>query len=532
MFIRKTSGNSHGDLAAAFLVASSTAAAFWPVLSNGWVNWDDQLYILDNPWIRALNWENLRWMFTNRLISHYQPLSWLSYAADYALWGLNPKGYHLTSLLLHCLNAVLFFQVARKLLKAARHDCGPKSLRVAAIFAALIFSLHPLRVESVAWASERRDVLCGTFYLASLWAYLRGPGKPGWLAASWGFFVGALLSKGVAVSLPLVLIIMDFYPLRRKPSFRAFFAEKIPFFLAAAGIAILTLNAESQLRSLRTLEQLGWPMRLGLAARSLVFYLGKSLFPIGLSPLYEMPARSAALNRELLLSAAALAAAALLLWLGRGRRPALTAASLTYAITLFPVSGIFQSGPQIAADRYSYLACLSWALLAAAAFLKILESHAQSKPAVLTTTAVILLGLSALTWRQSLVWRDPFSLWARALSINPETAIAHNNLGIALANSGRVAEAAAHFQEALRIQPRCVEAQNRLFAPEPGADPEQTRLLKSAIEADPICRNARLNLATAYAALGRREEAKAYLSRLLLFEPDNTTARINLDRIK
>src|SRR2546426_4295088 len=205
---------------APLLVVLFTLTAFLPTLQNQFVNWDDHENFLDNPHYRGLGWTHLRWMWTTHL-GHYIPLTWMTLGLDYLLWGMNPFGYHLTSLLLHAANAVVFFFVVRRILTLALPSPAERghALTVSAGFAALVFAIHPLRVESVAWATERRDVLSGLFYLLTILLYLRaserGERGRGWYWGTVGLFACALLSKAVAVSVPVVLLILDVYPLRR-----------------------------------------------------------------------------------------------------------------------------------------------------------------------------------------------------------------------------------------------------------------------------------------------------------------------------
>src|SRR2546426_6408874 len=240
------------------LIALVTVAAFLPALQSQFVSWDDAENFLDNPYYRGLGWSQLRWMWTTHL-GHYIPLTWMTLGLDYLLWGMNPFGYHLTSLLLHAANAVVFFFVVHRILPLAlpsRSERG-HALAVAAGFAALVFAIHPLRVESVAWVTERRDVLSGLFYLVTILLYLRAcEGEERgrrwyWLAVA--TFVLALLSKSMVVNLPIVLLILDVYPLRRlggaiswwsEPA-RRIYIEKIPFVLLAAGASAIAVMAQS-----------------------------------------------------------------------------------------------------------------------------------------------------------------------------------------------------------------------------------------------------------------------------------------------
>src|SRR5438876_7632173 len=240
------------------LIALVTVAAFLPTLQNQFVNWDDDENFLDNPHYRGLGWTQLRWMWTTLHLGHYIPLTWMTFGLDYLLWCMNPVGYHLTSLLLHAANAVVFFFVVHRILTLAlpRLSERGRALAVSAGFAALVFAIHPLRVESVAWVTERRDVLSGLFYLSAiliyLWACEGGARGRGWYWLSVAVFGCALLSKSMVVNLPVVLLILDVYPLRRlggavgwwsEPA-RRVYVEKIPFVLLAAAASAVALMAQ------------------------------------------------------------------------------------------------------------------------------------------------------------------------------------------------------------------------------------------------------------------------------------------------
>src|SRR5437870_63237 len=275
------------------LIALVTVAAFLPALQNQFVSWDDAENFLDNPHYRGLGWSQLHWMWTTHR-GHYIPLTWMTLGLDYLLWGMNPVGYHLTNLLLHAANAGVFFFVVRRLLTRALPSPSERghALAVAAGFAALVFAIHPLRVESVAWATERRDVLSGLFYLLTILAYLRASergerGRGGYWAAV-GMFACALLSKSMAVNLPVVLLILDVYPLRRlggvigwwSAPARRVYVEKIPFVLLAAAASAIAVMAQSSVRAAVSLAQLSAPGRLAVSAYGLSFYLWKTVAPV------------------------------------------------------------------------------------------------------------------------------------------------------------------------------------------------------------------------------------------------------------
>jgi hypothetical protein len=274
--------------------------AFLPVLGNGFIpNWDDRTNFLDNPWYRGLGPAQLRWMFTTFHAGHYIPLTWLSLGLDYLLWGLDPAGYHLTSLLLHAATALAFYFLARRLFRLALPPAtSPAALRWGAATAALLFAVHPLRVESVAWATERRDVLSGLFYVLALLAYLKmveaEPGRRrGLHLASLALFVCALLSKSITVTLPVTLLVLDVYPLRRLGGPAGWRAprpwlEKLPFFALSAAAAAVAFAALLPLGNARSVADMGLGIRTFLSVYGLAFYLFTTVAPLDLSPLYPL----------------------------------------------------------------------------------------------------------------------------------------------------------------------------------------------------------------------------------------------------
>lgn len=354
-----------------------TVATFLPALQNGFIDWDDYETLLNNPHYRGVGWTELRWMFTTFHMGHYQPLSWMTFGLDYLLWGMEPFGYHLTNLLLHAANAVLFYFVAVRLLGLALS--GPNAprefpLQVAAGFAALLFSIHPLRVESVAWATERRDVLSGLFFLGTILCYLRtvtfqtsNRSRPWWMTASVLIYGFSLLSKASGVTLPLILLLLDVYPLGRVgggpgrwfgPEARRVYWEKLPFLLLALGAGVSASIAQYQAGAMIPLDKYGVLPRLAQAFFGVVFYLWKTMMPVGLSPLYELPAHLNPWDWRFLLAGVVVLVVSTTLFVARRRWPAGLASWLWYIVILAPVLGIAQSGQQMVADRYSYLSCL------------------------------------------------------------------------------------------------------------------------------------------------------------------------------
>jgi protein O-mannosyl-transferase len=448
------------------LLAAATLAAFWPALGNGLV-WDDGTNLIANRHLDALDGGLVRWAFSSFLLGHYQPLSWLSLAADRALWGGRPAGYHLTSLLLHLADVLLFAALARRLLAAARREeSASVATDLGALVAAAVFALHPLRVESVAWATERRDVLSAAFCLAALLAWLatvdrERAGRPrlAWGAAATALFALSLLSKALALGLPVALVVADLYPLRRwrpgdgRRAAGRLLVEKTPFFALSALFGVIALRAQEAGGALVGVARYGWVERLFQAAYSALFY-PRALVALSWSPLYERPTRLDPLAPRFLVPALGCVAvtAALVVW--RRRFPAGLAVWAAYLALLAPVSGLAQSGVQLVADRYSYLAALPFALLAGggvAAGWRALRRPPARAAAAAAVVAVLALW-AVLTWRQTRVWHDDEALWRQVATHTP-SAMALNNLGALALQRGDRAAALPLLRQAVELAP-------------------------------------------------------------------------------
>src|SRR5512132_3197221 len=387
-------------------IAAVTLLVFLPALGNDFVDWDDELNLTANPSYRGLGWAHLHWMFTSAsaLGGHWIPLTWVTFGLDYLVWGMNPFGYHLTSVVLHAADAGLFFLVARQLLRLGM-PAATAEAAVGAAAAALLFAIHPLRVESVAWATERRDVLSALFFLLSVLAYLRMATEPAharrWLGASIVAFAAALVSKPIVMTLPLVLLVLDVYPLRRLdpaprtwlgPAARRVWLEKTPYVgraTLAAGIAWTITVSVMPVVSVRE-----YPVaaRLAALANTLSFYAVKTLLPVGLLPVHELPLHISLTDAVVLAGAAFSIGVTIALIVLRHRWPAGLAAWSMYVVMLLPVSGLLINiDPQIVADRYSYLSSLGWAVVAGAGVAAIARAVGAGaiRPALGRAAAVI-----------------------------------------------------------------------------------------------------------------------------------------------
>ncbi len=424
--------------------AAVTFAVYLRSLWSGFVNYDDLGYVVENPMIRSLDRGFLKWAFASDLMGNWHPLTIISYAVDFRFWGLNPVGYHLTNIVFHSANAFLVGVLAIKLYRAAsverERDYYPGILT--GLVAALLFGLHPLHVESVSWVSERKDVLSGFFFILSVLAYVKYA-DPDWrrgalyYALSLALFALALMCKPMAISLPMVLLILDFYPLGRLRDARRAVAEKVPFFALSIISAVLTVWAQTRGRALLT----HYPLteRLAVAVRAYVFYIYKLVLPVNLIPYYPRPLHP--FDYVFFLSLGAFVAVTLwcLVTLGPGRKKIYTAVWLYYLVTLLPVVGIIQAGYQMAANRYMYIPSIGPFILIGS-FAGYLSSRFTESRALVILSVVAALALGILTFRQERFWKDSVSLWTRELKYKPIT-LAYTGRGYAYYQEGKFEEA-------------------------------------------------------------------------------------------
>ena len=508
------------------LVAAVTFAAFLPVLGAGFVNWDDDHNIVNNPHLRGLGRSQLAWMFTASHAGHYQPLTWLSLAVDYRLWRPErPGGFHLTSLVLHVLTALSVYLLAARFIAldlgstAHRPDIA---VRIGAAGAALLFAVHPLRAESVAWVTERRDVLSGLFYVLSILAYLRavqafrdGHPHPAWYVGSIVLCALSLLCKAHAVTLVGVLVLLDVHPLRRFSHHRLQpLVGKLPFVMLSIVFGYRAIRAQAQSGAMYPLDDYDLAARIAQALYGHAFYLSKLVLPVSLGPMYELPARAVLVGWSLWFGLAVFVGAGVVAILLRRRFKPLLVAWGWYVVVLLPVSGLLQSGAQLAADRYSYVSCIGWALAAGALLHRILPIGRLASPrAALTMTCALsaITVLAVLNWRQSAVWHDSITLWRRGTTVSPNSPIAHVNLGDALMHTDPPDHAAAmsSYRRALKLNPRDPKAHNGAATAALAMNQPEAALrhLEKAVLLDPQYALARCNLGYVLAGYGRFREA-------------------------
>jgi tetratricopeptide (TPR) repeat protein len=511
-------------LIAAGAVALVVFIVYLPCLKGGFLDWDDDKNILQNPSFRGLRPANLYWMFTTTHMGPYQPLSWLTLAVDYSLWGMDPRGYHLTNVLLHAIGAGVMCLTAASLLAAlGRH--GPRAdgqatvgVLLAAAVTSLAWALHPQRVESVAWVTERRDVLSGVFYLLCVWSYLNAhrAGLAHRLRLRWErsaliCCVLALLSKATAVSLPAILLVLDVYPLRRlkgpprdwlRPPCRHVVAEKFNYFLFCLLAVIVGFIGQSNTGAIQSLARVGPAERLAIAFHSVIFYLCKTFWPSGLLPLYPRPAAIHLADPRFLGSVLSVAVVSVVAVRMRRRWPGLLGVWICYVVALLPVCGLITIGDELVADRYSYLPTMSLFVLFDGILLSVWAFEVRRFWQGVLRAACVAAAAGAVTacaWEaRSLmpVWHDSLALWTYVAQRRPDSYKAWNNLAGALLRTERY--------------------------------PDAERACRKAIEIKPDYPTGLYNLGLALIHQGRHEQAREALTEALRLDPDYAYAHAML----
>jgi len=530
------------------LVGVLSMVPFVGVLRNGFV-YDDKWSVVENPDYRGLGPRQLAWMFTTFHMGHYQPLTWVTLGLDYLLWGENPWGYHLTSLLLHGVNAALAYVLCLTLLSRAKDReitaANATALQVGAVLAALLFGVHPLRVESVAWVTDRADLVCTLFVLLTVLCYVKAHpvGQKThwrWLGGSLLLLTLSLLSRGAGAALAGVLLLLDLYPLRRLAPGRdrwpgpwRLLLEKVPFALIGAVFAAVAFAAKSHTRDTVPLELHPLSSRFLQACYGLWFYLTKALVPVGLVPMYELHPPLELLRPRYLVSVTATAVVAVALLRYCRRLSALATAAGCYAVGLLPVLGFGQAGWQEVADRYVYFPGISWACLAgggASWLWRRLQASRRTRATGILLGTLVLVVLGALSWKQVRVWQTEESLWAHAVSHGPPSAMAFYNYGTILARKGQHEQALAYFQRALVLRPGFADCWYNLgntFSVL-GRWPEAIRAYRELLARAPNHASGAYQLGNALLALGDAAGAIAAYQLALEHRPDHVDARANL----
>ena len=437
------------------LIVAATLALYNPVNRHPFVNYDDDRYVTENAHVRAgLTSDTIRWAFTSTDQANWHPLTWLSHALDCQLFGLNPAGHHFTNLLLHALSAAILYL----LLVWSTGRVAPS------LFVAGLFALHPINVESVAWIAERKNVLCTFFFLATLAAYGWYARKPGWRSylAVAALFTCSLMSKPMAVTLPFVLLLLDYWPLARweggKPEaiatpqkrWPSLIVEKIPLFLLSLASSLITMRAQAAGGAVRSVLSYSLSVRLENAIVAYATYLGKLIWPARLAPLYPHPGNSLATWQVIVSAMVLIVITALAL---RSKRYVLVG-WLWFLGTLIPVIGLIQVGDAAMADRYAYIPSIGIFVIIAFAFDDLATRFKLPTAARAVPMIAVLVAFAVATEHQLAFWQSSYDLWSHTVEVTAPNYIAQDNLGGALVLLGRADEAYPHFQTAAQINPR------------------------------------------------------------------------------
>ena len=512
----------------ALLLAVVTLVVYAPVRYYGFVNYDDPEYVYENSHVlTGLTFENIAWAFTRFYACNWHPLTWISHMLDCQFWGTNAGMHHLVNVTFHTANTVLLFIVLRKMTGAMWRP---------ALVAAL-FAWHPLHVESVAWIAERKDVLSTFFWLLTIGAYHWFVQQPGWrryLVVMFCFGMG-LLAKPMLVTLPFVLLLLDFWPLKRlKPSagniWRLVY-EKVPLLVMAGASCAVTYLAQQREGAMQPLENLPLALRLANALTSYAVYLQKMFWPVDMAVFYPLPTTVS--SWELTGAMVLLAGITTLVIALRNRCPYLLVGWFWFVGTLIPVIGLVQVGDQALADRYTYvssigvLICTIWGV-------EELSRRWHHRVFALSFISLSLIILCVLLTRQQLrYWQNSETLFRHALKVSPDNYLAHYNLGIALGEKGSDAEATYHYEEAVRLRPNYTDARCNLaveLSRENRSD-EAVQQLLDIIRIEPDFYDARNDLGVILSKEGRRDEALVQLQEAVRLKPDFAEAHKNFGTV-
>ena len=561
-----------------FLVLA-TLTVYWQVGNYEFVNLDDDQYIVENSHVqKGLTSESVTWAFTTNHMANWHPLTWLSHMLDFQLYGLNPTGHHLNNLVFHLLNTLLLFLVLQRMTGGLW-----RSGLVAALFA-----LHPLHVESVAWVAERKDVLSTLFWILTLWAYLgyvKRPGVKRYLLTLVPFALG-LMAKPMLVTLPFVMLLLDYWPLERiqlgqsflghtgqshpsiigkKPRTQVFrlLMEKTPFFALAAVSSVVTFIVQKSGGAVVALEVYPLNIRIANAMLAYVSYIIKMIWPQNLAIFYPHPGQSLPIWQAVAAGLLLLLISTVVMRAGR-RYPYLPVGWLWYVGTLVPVIGLVQVGAQAMADRYTYVPLIGLFIMVAWGVPDLVGSWRYAKPALTVAAASLLVALMVCTSFQVKHWENSLSLfehalrvtsnnsqihnnlanvltqkgmlqeaiphYTKALEISPNYADAHTNLGVALAKQGRLEDAIKHYSAALRIKPKSPETHNNLGVAlySQGDVLGAIENYMTAVQLKPDYAEAHNNLGNGLAQQGRLAEAKVHYAKALTIRADYPEAHNNL----
>ena len=522
----------HATLLCAVLLAL-TLGVFMQTCNHQFINLDDPLYVTNNPYVKGgITGKNIVWAFTTTAASNWHPLTWLSHMLDVEIFGFNPRGHHLTNVFIHTASTLLLFWLLVQITTAPWQS----------LFVAALFALHPLHVESVAWVAERKDVLsCFFWFLTLLFyaGYVKQRRLKFYLLTLFSFVVG-LLTKPMLVTLPLVMLLLDYWPLNRFNRQRAqdgttfgsplFFlvTEKVPFLFLSAVSAVITMYAQNKGGALKSLETASLGLRIENAVIAYVKYLGKTIWPRDLAILYPFP--SSLPLWQALVSCLVLIFISVAIIRYRRRHPYFLVGWLWFLVTLIPVIGIVRVGGQSMADRYTYIPLIGLFIMGSWGVPDLMKGWHHRQAILGILAGVVIFASFATTWHQLGCWKDNISLYQHTLQVTTGNYLILNNYGIALADQGRFDEAILQYQGALRAWPKSATAHVNLGAAlaHQGKFVEAIGHYSEALKLIPDYALAHSNLGRALAHLGRINEAIAHYEEALKIDPSLADVHLNL----
>ena len=517
---------------------------YWQVRHHEFISYDDPTYIIENQGISSgLTAETIAWAFTTSHAGNWHPLTWISHALDIQLYGMAPGPHHLTNVAIHAFSTILLFLLLMRITGGFWQS----------VLVAALFGLHPLRVESVAWAAERKDVLATFFWIVTMWMYVRymersSRARYSLLIAS---FALGLMAKPILVTLPFVLLLLDFWPLRRidisqasddagkksvfasdwqrnKAAIYRLLWEKVPLLIMAGFSSVITFYVQRSAGAVTAIDSLPLGFRIENAFLSYVRYIGKMFWPLDLAFFYPYPRRF--LSWQIISAALLLIAISILVVVARRRRPCLAFGWFWYILTLVPVIGFVQVGIQAMADRYTYIPHIGLAIMLAWGVAELGRGRRFGSYLVTAAACVFVCFISLCTWKQVGFWKDDVTLFRHALEATENNFVAHNDLGRALEKEQRVEDAIAQYREALSIKPDFVLALNNLAAAlgKQGDLDEAIVHLSEALRLRPDYADAHNNFGIALSLKGKKDEAIRHFSEALRIQPDHANAAHNL----
>jgi tetratricopeptide (TPR) repeat protein len=521
------------------LLALVTMAVYWPATQCDFINFDDDLYVTANVHVQGgLTLESIKWAFLNSVASNWHPVAMLSHMLDCQFYSLNPWGHHLTSMLIHTLNSILVYALLQQLTSA----------RWRSFFVAALFAVHPLHVESVTWIAERKDVLSGFFGLLTLIFYTHYSRKQGVVESNalnappfhrfatlnyplaLLFFGLGLMSKPMLVTLPFVMLLLDYWPLRRFKPGRVWFLvmDKIPFFVLAAVSSYVALLVQEHAGAAAATADLPWSARGENALISYCRYLGKLLWPSNLAVFYPHPGHWPQV--EVLLAGLFLVAVSIFIFSQRRRYPFALVGWFWFCGTLVPVIGLVQVGAQAMADRYAYLPSIGAAILVVWGAYELAARRRNYLTVLLSTGFVAIIFCIRLTRQQIGYWENSETLYRHALAVTTNNYTAHYNLAVTLDKENKTDEAVVHYQEALRLNPDAPSVHKNIgnIFFKKGQFDEAIGQYQEALRLKPGDADTFYDLGTAFFMKGQTSEAIGEFQMVIQLKPDHADAHNNL----